>query len=299
MFPEMSRPPKFVWRKLASAKWGDAWLERLRALDPARLAVIQMAGARGLRLEYYCLTRAEAARLVTRFGGGIRALRPESWQPGPASKPKALVFGERLVVTGHESELAGLRKKFPRRVVLWVPAALAFGSGEHATTAMCLRILLACAARRAGETWEMLDLGTGSGILALAARALGAHGAMGLDYDPPCVRTARENARLNAIRGVKFDVADISDWKPARRWEVITANLFSNALIGVMPKLRRALAPEGDLILSGLLADQVGAALAAARRAGFTLVENRGRGKWRALHLGLRAKAVAKHRAPR
>ena len=295
----MNRPPKFVWRKLASAKWADAWLERLRALDPARLAVIQMAGARGLRLEYYCRSRAEATPLVARFGGGVRPLRPETWRPGAVSAPKPLVFGTRLVITGHQPEVVALRKKYPGRHILCVPAALAFGSGEHATTAMCLRFLLAGAARRTGDAWEMLDLGTGSGILALAARTLGAQAATGLDYDPPCVRTARGNARLNAIRGVKFAVADVSEWKPNRRWDVITANLFSNALIGVMPKLPRALAPDGDLIVSGLLIAQAGAVLAVARAAGFALIENRGRGKWRALHLRHRAKAVAKRRAPR
>ena len=71
------QPPGFTWRKLASAKWADAWVERLRGLDASRLAIVQMAGARGLRLEFYCLTRAEGERIVARFGGTLRALRPE------------------------------------------------------------------------------------------------------------------------------------------------------------------------------------------------------------------------------
>lgn len=292
--------PRFVWRKLASAKWADAWVERLRGLDASRLAVVQMAGARGLRLEYYCRTRAEGERIVARFGGGLRPLRPESWRPrGAPVAAKPLRFGSRLIVTGREEELGALRAEFPRRVVLCIPAALAFGSGEHATTAMCLRLVLAEGKRRAGLRWSMLDLGTGSGVLALAARALGAHDATGLDYDPPCVRTARENARLNSLRGVKFAVADVHEWKPAQRWDVITANLFSIVLVRVMPKLRRALAADGELIVSGLLADQADDVRTAARSAGFDLVEMRCRGRWRALHLRLRAKAVAKQRATR
>ncbi len=217
--------PGFVWRKLASAKWADAWVERLRGLDASRLAVIQMAGARGLRLEFYCLNRAEGERIVARFGGTLQPLRPESWRRrGAPATAKPLRFGSRLVVTGRAEELAPLRAKYPGRVVLAIPAALAFGTGEHATTAMCLRLLLTCAQARASMRWNLLDLGTGSGVLALAARALGAEAALGLDYDPPCVRTARENGRLNGVGGVKFAVADVHEWKPAQRWAVITAN---------------------------------------------------------------------------
>ncbi len=190
-------------------------------------------------------------------------------------------------------------KKYPRRVVLCIPAALAFGSGEHATTSMCLRLLVENAARRQGTSWEMLDLGTGSGVLAIAARALGAKAAMGFDYDPPCVRTARENARRNGLTRVTFAVADAFAWRPARRWDVIMANLFLNVLVGILPKLRRALAPGGDLILSGVLADQAAEVLAGAESAGLDLLETRCRGRWRAFHFRPRANRVAKRRGPR
>jgi ribosomal protein L11 methyltransferase len=294
------QPPRFAWRKLASAKWADAWVERLRGLDPSRLALIQMAGTKGLRLEYYCRNRTDAQSLVARFGGTLRPLPPESWKPGAAAAPnRPLIFGSRLVVTGHDADLPALRAKYPRRVVLCIPAALAFGSGEHATTSMCLRLLVENALRRDGTRWEMLDLGTGSGVLAIAARALGARAAMGFDYDRPCVRTARENARRNGLTRVTFAVADAFEWKPARQWDVITANLFLNVLVGILPKLRRALATGGDLILSGVLADQAAEVLAAAKATGLELVESRRRGRWRALHFRPSAKRVAKRRTTR
>jgi ribosomal protein L11 methyltransferase len=294
------RAPRFVWRKLASAKWADAWVERLRGLDPSRLAIIQMAGAKGLRLEYYCQNQAEAKNLRARFGGAIRPLRPESWTSGTvAAHVKPLRFGAALIVTGRDEELEALRKSFPDRAVLCIPAALAFGSGEHATTSMCLRFIVECAARRAGTRWEMLDLGTGSGVLALAARALRARTSRGFDYDPPCVRTARENARRNGITHATFTAADALEWTPLRRWDLITANLFMNVLVEILPKLRRALSPGGDLILSGLLADQTAEVLRCAESAGLALVASRRRGRWRALHFRQRAKRVAKRRATR
>lgn len=276
----------FVWRKLASAKWTDAWEERLRGLDPARLATVQRVGRQGLRFEYYCRDEREAKRLVSLFGGTVRPMSQAQWQSGGVTTPtRPLVFGRRLVLTGHEAELDRLRAEHPQRQVLCIPAALAFGSGEHSTTAMCLRLVDEIARRRHGQRWEMLDLGTGSGVLALAARALGAARAEGTDYDPPCIRTARENARLNAVKGVAFRVEDVQRWEPARTWDLVAANLFSNLLVTQLPKISRATTTDGDVVLSGLLQTQLPEVLDAARQAGLREVSIRRRGHWRALWL--------------
>ncbi len=289
--------PKFIWRKLASAKWADAWVERLRGLDPARLVLVEKMGARALRLEFYCLSQREGRTLIKRFGGSLHPLRAETWQPrADAAPPRPLAFGSRLLITGHEKQLEPLRAQHPRKWVLCVPAALAFGSGEHATTAMCLRLLDGIARCRSGTAWEMLDLGTGSGILALAARALGARRVEGMDYDPPCVRTARANVRLNELRGVSFAELDVQRWKPARTWDVVAANLFANLLETQMPKFARALASGGDLLLSGLLAEQLPEVEAAADRAGLAIVAVKARGRWRALHLRAAARPARKRR---
>ena len=132
-----------------------------------------------------------------------------------------------------------------------------------------------------GGAWNVLDLGTGSGILALAARQLGAKNALGLDNDRHAVRTARENAVLNGVaRGVKFRQADLlRRWEPdpTRPWAVVTANLFSNLLVALMPLMARALAPDGFLITSGILRTQAEEVQAAAASARFS---RRRRGKW-------------------
>ena len=137
---------------------------------------------------------------------------------------------------------------------------MAFGTGEHATTAMCLRFLTEIARRRRTEKWELLDLGMGSGILALAGSVFGASHAFGLDNDAHAVRTARENARLNGVsaRRVQFARADLSIWRPdGRAWPVVMANLFSELLVRLMPGvIAPAVAPGGDLVLSGVLATQ-------------------------------------------
>ena len=99
----------------------------------------------------------------------------------------------------------------------------------------------------------MLDLGTGSGILAIAARALGAKRADAFDFDPACVRTARENIAANRIKQIRVAKLDVLKWNPARQWDVIAANLYSEVLIAAAPKISRALKSGGALVLSGIL----------------------------------------------
>ncbi len=140
---------------------------------------------------------------------------------------------------------------------LVIPAAGAFGTGEHATTAMSLR-LLEETARPLSRGWRLLDAGTGTGILALAARFLGAGEVLGLDNDPRAVAHARQNARLNHVSRARFLAADVLVWKPPVRYDIITANLFSELLIAALPRFRRALRAKGRLIISGILREQAG-----------------------------------------
>ena len=132
-----------------------------------------------------------------------------------------------------------------------IPASLAFGTGEHATTAMSLRFLEQLT-RCWNPGWSLVDLGTGSGILALAAKCLGAGRVIGIDNDPAAISVAKSNARLNKIRGATFQLGDVHKWNPAQKTDVITANLYSDLLIEILPKLRGG----AWLILSGILRSQ-------------------------------------------
>ena len=279
-----------LWHKRVSATHADAWVTRLQtAVDPARLVMVSPAEDRSTRLEVYCDAESEAVALKKRFSGQVRAVREESWRPAPATVlGRPLSVGGRLLVTGHREELATLRATRRGRQVLCIPAAMAFGTGEHATTAMCLRLLMSIARARQPGSWDVLDLGTGSGILALAGRMFGAGRAFGLDNDPHAVRTARENARLNGItaRAVRFARADLVNWRTdGQTWPVVTANLFSELLIRLMPEvIAPAVARDGDLVLSGVLATQADEVVAAMRRSKLTLVTTKCRGRWRAFH---------------
>jgi ribosomal protein L11 methyltransferase len=158
-----------------------------------------------------------------------------------------------------------------------IPASLAFGTGEHATTAMSLRFLEQLT-RCWKRGWSLVDLGTGSGILALAAKRFGAGLVIGVDNDPAAISMAKSNARLNKIRGATFQLTDVHRWNPAQKTDVITANLYSDLLIEILPKLRGG----GWLILSGILCSQKHEFVRALQRNHLDVVDMKRRGKWMA-----------------
>ena len=267
-----------VWRKLASAKWEDAWVERLAGFSD-RLAISGLPGAKTIRLEVFQLSKADAEKLRRMFGGTVAFQK--NWSPQIAVKPRpAIRVRGKLVVVSSERERAAAGEGIP---ALLIPAGMAFGTGEHATTATCLRLLADVAGELGNADWEMLDLGCGSGILAIAACVLGARRAEAADFDPHAVRTSKENVRANGVSRVVVKKLDVRVWQPSRTWNVVAANLFSGLLIEVAEKIATTVAADGWLILSGILRTQETEVVAAYRKAGFRADRIVRKGKWIAL----------------
>ena len=270
---------RFVWRKLTTVKWEDVWMERLGWLGQ-RLVMFTLPDSRSLRIEAYHVTRAEADTLVSTFGGTLRTARPltrKDLEPKP--RPPLRVRG-RLLVVSTEKELALATRQHAKIPALLIPATVAFGTGEHATTASCLRLLADVAHELRGKEWDALDLGTGSGILAFAARIFGARKVEASDFDPTAVRVAKENAVANKITGIRFFHSDLLKWTAPRRWPVVLANVFSTTLIAAASRIAGAVEKRGRLILSGILRTQEGEVLAAFRKQGIRLERAVRKGKW-------------------
>lgn len=266
----------YTWKKLASAKWEDAWVERLAFIGPTRLAITSLRGSRSLRLAAYGLSRREAEEIVSAFGGQSAPQRVDFIRVQAQPRPPIRVRNRLLIV-----DRTGLEE--PGKRTLVIPAGMAFGTGDHATTSSCLRRL--CDVSRGLEDWEMLDLGTGSGILALAARALGARRVEAFDFDPAAIRIARENLALNHLDRVTFHRLDVTRWTPSKRFQVVAANLFSEVLISAAPAIVSAVTPGGALILSGILRHQEGETLRAFTTGGLATERVVRKGKWIAAQL--------------
>jgi len=276
----------FVWRKRASAVWLAANEAALREIGGQRLAIISRADRKSAIAEIADSSRRNLEKIRSRFGGTIEKL-PRDWlkEFSRSQKSEPIKIGNRLTI--YQSVTSKNRSRNKNRNLL-IPAGAAFGTGEHATTAMSLRLLERCTrfwgAQAASlhspeREWTLLDLGTGSGILALAAARFGAKRVIAIDDDPVAIATARENARRNKLNNIDFRVADVRRWPFPPRIEIITANLFSELLIEILPKLKRA----QRLILSGILRDQEARLVRALKRNGIVIVEMRRRGKWIAI----------------
>lgn len=269
-----------VWRKLASADHEEEWLERLGDFSQ-RLAVLALPGGKSIRIEVYALSKKEGAALVKQSGGALRALDGRLFtHQKTARRVPIRIRGKLLVVDSAKGRAGAATGKHPAGKTLVIPASMAFGTGEHATTAACLRFLADLAARHETGKWDMLDLGTGSGILALGAKLLGARRVDAFDFDPNAVRVAGENARLNEIAGVHFREADVTKWTPPRKWDVVAANLFSEVLVKAAPRIALATKTGGWLIFSGVMRHQEKDCVTAFKKHGFAVEKMSRNGKW-------------------
>jgi len=145
----------------------------------------------------------------------------------------------------------------PGQSELVLDPGLSFGTGQHPTTGFCLAEIVRLRPRKSPAS--MLDVGTGSGILALAAARLGYQPVHGFDFDPESIRVARRNAADNhldsQVRLVRSDVARLNS-SPRRRYTVVAANLTSDLLLRHADALLAQVAPGGTLILAGILAEE-------------------------------------------
>jgi ribosomal protein L11 methyltransferase len=168
------------------------------------------------------------------------------------------------------------------RVILVEPG-MAFGTGQHASTALCIEMI---GERVSGATETFLDVGCGSGILAVAAALLGARHVVGIDNDPDVMRVCEENARLNRVH---FEASTTPVEEVPGSFQVVVANILANVLIPMAPVLLERVVEAGELMLSGILAVEADEVVAAyestARAAGRALriAERPRRGDWEAI----------------
>jgi ribosomal protein L11 methyltransferase len=266
------KPVLVAWRRWIVQDQQEIWFDRLRATGCHSWAVTERPGRPRILLEAYVDSRADATALVRNWGGRIHSVDPRQWLK--AQLPPPTRIGSRLEVI-HEKARA---IKKAARLQLHIPHGIAFGSGDHATTSMLLRAL---ASRTDSSQAKVLDLGTGSGVLALAARLFGANKIVAIDFDPDSVRTSRENEALNFTRPlIRWRKADVKKLRPTTKYDLVLANLFSGILCEAAPQIAACVSPGGELWLSGILASQQEEVTSVYRGQGMRLARAVRRGKW-------------------
>lgn len=168
----------------------------------------------------------------------------------------------------------------PGQTTVILDPGLSFGTGQHPTTAFCLRQIVRFAQSGGGP---MLDIGTGSGILAIAGARLGLPLIKAVDNDPEAVRVARANARVNGVVGrIRFLQADLTQWPATggNKFALICANLTYDLLLSERARILNCLSPGGWLVLAGILVEQFPAVRAAYEAAGLRLQRTSVRKEW-------------------
>ena len=211
----------------------------------------------------------------------FRVLQDEDWLQAWKRFYRPIRVGHRLLVLP-----AWMSSDDPERIPIFIEPGTAFGTGMHPSTRLCLEAL---------ETWvqpqrPLLDVGCGSGILAIAGAKLGARPAVGVDIEPEAIEEARKNAVRNQVGAVtSFLVGSVPEIlagkAPVRRAPVVVANIFADVLADLLDQgLARLLTPDGVLILSGILEDTAHLVQQAAARQGLRLVRRTQEGEWVCLH---------------
>ena len=263
----------WVWTRITSRKWEDAWVERLRFAGEERLTLQYFPNSARMRIQVYCDLKKTVVQIKRLFGGEWKKLKSSDWAPDPAKKRKPIAIRGRLAICTEASDVKN------GCIPLVIPAGMAFGTGEHVTTASCLRFL--CDIQKdLPPSWRMLDLGTGSGILALAGEKLGASRVDALDFDPACVRTSKANAKANRCRHIRIRQADVLKTPLRGKYDLVTANLFSEVLIAAAGRITGTLRPGSRLILSGILRTQLAECRKAFQKRGVRMQKTVIRGKW-------------------
>lgn len=261
----------------------DSLAERVRGmwmLEPVQLA---RPGGTEVWIEIYFPTFVEAqlaSRSLASAKGvlavSVRGYAPRDWQSFWKHHFKARDFGKCLRVCP-----AWSRRRKRGRINVIINPGLSFGTGDHFTTRFCLEMIDSLSRPRPPATF--LDVGTGSGILAIAAACLGARRVVATDNDAQALDHARANAKLNRMTGrIRWIVSDITaDPLPAGRFEVVCANLYGALLESAAPALVRA--SKRYVVLSGIREQETDRVADAFIAAGAREIVRDGNGEWSGL----------------
>ena len=215
-----------------------------------------------------------------------RLIQDQDWSQAWKQHYRPILIGERLVIVP-----AWLESPAPQRISICIDPGMAFGTGTHPTTQLCLELLETCMTQVNPRETDVIDVGCGSGILSIAALKLGARRAVAVDIDPQAVSVTQENAALNGITaGLETGIGSVAELRGGafsiHQAQVVLANILALVIVQLLGAgLADLLAPGGIAIFSGILAEQEPDVVAALERSGLRLAGRRQSGDWVALQV--------------
>jgi ribosomal protein L11 methyltransferase len=224
----------------------------------------------------------------------VHGIANEDWGKKWKQHFRPLLIGRRLVIAP-PWEIG----PFPEdRLVVRIDPGMSFGTGHHATTRMCLEGLEAFLNQWQGDANpRVLDVGTGTGILAIAAAVLGADSVVAIDTDPEACEATTKNLAFNDVSStVQVRHGGVETLGPGMRFDLVVANLDTRSLRPILDALKPFLVPQGCLVMSGILVDEEETMSRTARAAGLRVAARQSDGEW--LCLTLTPEAADKRSTP-
>jgi len=178
----------------------------------------------------------------------LAEIKEEDWSRNWKKTFKPIQVTNRIII-----KPSWIEKRFPQKLVIEMEPKMAFGTGEHSTTRLCLKAIEKYL--KAGD--RVLDLGTGSGILAIAAAKLGASYVLGLDIDRDAVSNARENIKKNKVQKIiDLKLGTLGSKIPSDHFDLIAANLTKTQIIEFFERMSCVLKKGGIFVLSGIQTEE-------------------------------------------
>lgn len=212
----------------------------------------------------------------------VNKLEEEDWENGWKKYFKPLKIGSNVVVApAWEEYIPSEGEK-----VITLDSGMAFGTGSHETTKMCLEYI----EKNLREGDRVLDIGTGSGILAICAGLFGAMDIEACDIDELSVKISKENAALNGMENIiKIEKGDLLS-AASGKYDFITANIVADVILILLPQIAAYMNKDSRLVVSGIISERENEITAAAKQNGFTIKEKKEEKGWSAMLLALREK---------